>query len=295
MPTQRPFSLNGETIVLDDQVRSSAPGKFINLPDGKTYYEQEGPVDGAPVVFINGFSIPVYLWDHNFLPLAQAGFRTLRFDLFGRGYSDRPNIHYGPDLFVRQLKNLLDALKIKTPVHLIGSSMGGIIAAIFTDRHPDLVKKLILIDPAGMMDPPSLPASALSTPIMGELILNLFGNQLLLPGMKKDLLNPEAFPEYLTKYMPQMKIKGFKRAILSTLRSGMLYHQHDVYLRVGQQERPILLLWGKEDQTIPLSTGKQVKEHLPQAVFQIIDQVGHVPHYELPDLVNPILIDFLKN
>ena len=173
--------------------------------------------------------------------------------------------------------------------------MGGIIATIFTDRHPNLVKKLILIDPAGMMDPPSLPASALSVPIMGELILNLFGNQLLLPGMKKDLLYPEAFPEYVSNYVPQMKLKGFKRAILSTLRSGMLYHQHDVYLRVGQQERSILLLWGKEDQTIPLSTGEQVKETLPRADFRIIDQAGHVPHYELPDLVNPILIDFLKN
>lgn len=295
MPTQKPSSLNGETIVLDDQVRSSAPGKFINLPNGMTYYEQEGPVYGAPVVFINGFSIPVYLWDHNFVPLAQVGFRTLRFDLFGRGYSDRPNIHYGPDLFDRQLLTLLDALKIKTPVHLIGSSMGGIIATIFTDRHPDLVKKLILIDPAGMMAPPSFPVSAISVPIIGEVIMNLFGNKFLLPGMEKDLLHPEAFPEYLAHYLPQMEIKGFKRALLSTLRSRMLYHQRDVYLRVGQQERSILLLWGKEDQTIPLSMGEQVKEALPRADFRIIDQAGHVPHYELPDLVNPILIDFLKN
>jgi len=64
--------------------------------------------------------------------------------------------------------------------------MGGIIATIFTDRHPDLVKKLILIDPAGMMKQPSFPASALSVPIIGEVIMALFGNKLLLP----DLVNP---------------------------------------------------------------------------------------------------------
>lgn len=294
MTSLKSFTLNGETIQLDDRIRSTVPGNFVHLPGGITRYELEGPPDGTPVVFINGFSIPAYLWDANFMPLASAGFRVLRFDHFGRGYSDRPDVNYDPDLFVQQLSDMLNALKITQPVHLIGSSMGGVVATIFTCRYPARVDKLVLIDPAGMMHVPAFPASALNMPILGKLILDLFGKKLLLPSMAKDLLHPEAFPEYTSRYAPQMKIKGFRRALHSTLRSGILYHHREDYVRLSQQERSILLLWGREDQTIPLSIGEQIKAILPGAVFQIIDQAGHVPHYELPEIVNPILIEFLS-
>jgi pimeloyl-ACP methyl ester carboxylesterase len=92
-----------------------------------------------------------------------------------------------------------------------------------------------------------------------------------------------------------MKIRGFRRAILSTLRSGMLYNQKEVYQRLGKQKRHILILWGKEDSTIPLLTCDKFKEHLSQAEFRVIENAGHVPHYELPDVVNPLLINFLLN
>jgi pimeloyl-ACP methyl ester carboxylesterase len=185
MPIWKHFSLNGETTNLDDRLRSKDPDHFIKLPDGFTYYETAGPLSGPPVVFINGFSIPVYLWEHTFLPLAEAGMRVMRFDLFGRGFSDRPNINYGPDLYDRQLLNLLQILNFKTPINLIGSSMGGIVSSIFTDRHPELVDKLILIDPAGMMEPSSHVLSILNYPIIGEIILGLFGEKLLLPVCNK--------------------------------------------------------------------------------------------------------------
>ena len=101
--THRRFALNGETLQLDDDLRETIPGTFVKLPDGMTWYELAGPADGQPVVFLNGYSVPHYLWDHTFQPLADAGFRVLRFDHFGRGWSDRPNVTYGPDLFDRQI------------------------------------------------------------------------------------------------------------------------------------------------------------------------------------------------
>jgi pimeloyl-ACP methyl ester carboxylesterase len=293
MPNRRFFSLNGETIVLNDAARSSAPGKYVRLPGGLVHYELEGPADGKPVVLVNGFSIPLYLWDHTFQPLVAAGFRVLRFDFYGRGYSDRPNVEYGPDLFDRQLLDILEALAIRTPVNLVGSSMGGIVASIFANRHPGKVEKLVLIDPAGSMPPPSFPGSMLKVPILGEAYLNLFGDRFLLEGMKQDLLNPVIYPEYLTNYQPQMRMVGFKRAVLSTLRSGMLHNQGAVYQDLGHKNISILVLWGKEDQVIPLSTLDRMKVYLPNAVFRVIDQCGHVPHYELPEVINPILIEFL--
>ena len=295
MATNKCLFLNGEKISFDDAVKKMDAQKFIALRHGLTHFELDGPQDGTPVVLVNGFSIPLFLWDHTYSVLAEAGFRVLRFDFYGRGFSARPDVEYGPDLFDQQLLDILEALKIKDPIHLIGSSMGGVVSAIFADRHPEQVNKLVLIDPAGMMAPMTFPMSALKVPLVGEVIMHLLGDIILLPSMKDDLLHPDAFPEYLTLYEPQMRIFGFKRAILSTLRSGMLYNEEAVYRRLGQKNIPILLLWGKEDRVIPLPIGERCHSVLPHANFQIIDQAGHVPHYELSERINPILTDFLKS
>lgn len=292
--TQRRFALNGETLRMDDALRSTIPGIFIRLPDGLTWYELAGPADGRPVIFTNGYSIPHHLWDHTLQPLAAAGFRVLRFDHFGRGWSDRPDVEYGPDLFDRQLVDLIKALNFPTPVSLVGSSMGGIVAGIFADRHPELVDRLVLIDPAGMMPSPVLPKSLLMVPVIGELILHLTGDRTIPAGMADDLLYPERFPDYVADYLPQMKIAGFKRAILSTMRSRMLFNQRAVYERLGQTEVPVLLLWGRFDRTIPLAIGEQIHRLLPRADYRIIEDAGHVPHYERPEMVNEMIVEFLK-
>jgi pimeloyl-ACP methyl ester carboxylesterase len=292
--THRRFALNGETLHMDDALRSTIEGTFIRLTNGVTWYELAGPTNGPTVVFTNGYSIPHHLWDRTFQPLAEAGFRVLRFDQFGRGWSDRPGIDYSPDLFDRQLDDLLQALNISAPVSLVGSSMGGIVASIFADRHPERVDKLVLIDPAGMMNPPVFPMSALMIPVAGELFMNISGDRMLPAGMASDLLHPETCPEYVGKYLPQMKVNGFKRALLSTMRSRMLFNQRAVYERLGKTNRQILILWGRFDRTIPLEIGQEISRLLPQAAFHVIEDAGHVPHYERPEVVNPMVIEFLK-
>ncbi|MBC7260381.1 MAG: alpha/beta fold hydrolase, partial [Chloroflexi bacterium] len=147
------YRFRGETKVLDDEARKGVPGQFVRLPDGVVHYELAGPPDGQPVVLIHGFSVPYYIWDPTFPALAEAGFRTLRYDLYGRGFSDRPETEYTLDLFVRQLLNLLQALGMERPVDVVGLSMGGPIAVSFTDRYPEHVRKLVLIDPAGLSFP----------------------------------------------------------------------------------------------------------------------------------------------
>ena len=60
-----------------------------------------------------------------------------------------------------------------------------------------------------------------------------------------------------------------------------------------EQKRPVLLIWGREDQTIPFDTHKRVEETIPHLEFHAIDEAGHGPHGEKPELVNPLLIEFL--
>jgi pimeloyl-ACP methyl ester carboxylesterase len=122
-----------------------------------THYEIAGPqvapserMRRRPVVFVHGFSVPSFVWEPSFRALADAGFRVVRYDLLGRGYSDRPRARYDQELFDHQLRDLIGALALEVPVDLVGLSMGGAIAVGFADRHPASVRRLVLIDPAGL-------------------------------------------------------------------------------------------------------------------------------------------------
>jgi len=124
--------------------------------------------------------------------------------------------------------------------------------------------------------------------------MSLLGDKLLVDWLRGDFRQPEEFAEYLAKYRVQMRYVGFKRAILATIRSGFLNDMTAAYRRVGQQKRPVLLIWGREDKAIPFSLSEQAREAIPQVEFHAIDDAGHVSHYERPEIVNRILLEFLR-
>lgn len=289
-----PFPFFDETKELNADTRKELPGSFIALPDGITHYELGGNPHGQPVVLVHGFSVPSFIYDPTFKFLCEQGFHVLRYDLFGRGYSDRPNLRYNRQLFVKQLKDLLDALHFKN-IHLCGLSMGGAVTASFIEAHPDYVSKYILIDPSGARAVHlSNLLKAVRTPILGELLLGLVGSESMVKGIAADLFTPELVAEFQAKYKIQMEYSGFKRAILSSMRNGMLDSFIDTYTRVGQYQKPTLLFWGRQDATVPFEHSTDILRALPQAEFHVIENCGHIPHYEKPSEVQPILLEFLK-
>ncbi|MGE5248620.1 MAG: alpha/beta fold hydrolase, partial [Bacteroidota bacterium] len=177
------FHFPGETQKLNEETRSTADGSFVPLQDGVTHYELTGPEAAQAVVLVHGFSVPYFIFDPTFEFLAASGFRVLRYDLFGRGWSDRPRLRSDVGLFVRQLNDLLDALGIRSPVSLVGLSMGGPISASFTVRHPERVARNVFIDPSGTH---ALRLGALSLgllPLVGEAAGALLGTEYLLDNI----------------------------------------------------------------------------------------------------------------
>ncbi len=295
------FPYLNETEELTDAVRTNAGGSFVQLSDGACRYELFSPSlggmrsGGETVILVHGFSVPCFIWDPTFDFLARSGFRVLRFDLFGRGHSDRPRVRYDLHLFVRQLKELLGALEIKEPIHLVGLSMGGVISAAFVDQFPERVKSHILIDPAGAKAIELSPILKLAKlPILPDVALGLAGDGSLLKGIASDIFDPALVEHFVGRYRSQMKIKGFKRALLSTIRNGMLDSFYDLYQRVGKLQKPTLLLWGRNDATVPFEHSALLTAALPHAEFHVIENAGHIPHYERPEVVNPILGRFLN-
>ena len=279
---------------LDESTRKEAGGSFIKLKDGTTHYELSGPENGKPIVLVHGFSVPYFIFDPTFDFLTKAGFRVLRYDLIGRGYSDRPKTAYKIDLFVRQLRDLLEALNLPQ-VNLLGLSMGGPITASFIDQNPQVVDKFILIDPAGAKRVTlSLLLEAVKLPIFGELALGLFGSGSMVKGIASDMFDPELVEHFQAQYKIQMQYKGFKYAILSTMRNRMLESFAETYARVGKLKKPTLLIWGKNDTTVPFKNSTEILKAIPHSEFHPIENCGHIPHYEKPEIVNKVLLEFLS-
>ncbi|HEY5983748.1 MAG TPA: alpha/beta hydrolase [Anaerolineales bacterium] len=283
----------GETAALDDGARSAASGAFVKLSQGTTHYERTGPLQSRPVVLVHGFSVPYFIWDPTYVALGQQGKHVIRYDLFGRGYSDRPALKYGIDLFVRQLLDLLNALE-QAQADLVALSMGGPIAASFAVRHPERVRKLVLIDPSGVQ-PVALGGlySLTALPGLSELIFAIGGTNYMLKKAAEDFFDPALVGTFRERYAVQMQFRGFQSAILSTVRNKMLGSFSAAYAALGKTKKPVLLIWGEKDSTVPFQHSQRLRELIPQAQFVPVPECGHLPHYERPEVVNPRILEFL--
>ena len=291
LPLMRYLQSDQETLAMDDQARRNSSGSFVKLSDGVTHYQLGGPASGVPVLLVPGFSTPYNVWDPTYEGLTNAGIRVLRYELFGRGFSDRPDARYDAAFYDRQIVDLLDALAI-SQVDIAGLSMGGPISVTFANRHPERVRRVLLFDP-GYWTGISL-AYGLSLPGLGTYNMAVG----VAPGLPKsqlaDFVHPERYPHYLDPYVDQMRYRGFRRAILETLRNYLTSDVTGEFARLGKSGKPVLLIWGKSDQDVPIELSGEVRKAIPQAEFHAIDDAAHIPHYEHPEVVNPIVIEFLK-
>ena len=268
--------------------------RFIELPSGTVHYRLEGPEAGPVVVLVHGFSTPSFVWDGHFAPLTEAGYRVLAYDNFGRGLSDRPNAIYNADLFDRQLDELIEALKINRRVDLVGYSMGGAIATIFTARHPERVRSLTLIAPAGLGVALNGNADLLKRPLIGDWIVRLFGTRLFYSAAAKEATsapNPGAF---LAGFNRQLEYRGYGDALLSTMRHYPLTGADTFFADVGASELPVLAIWGEADETVPYENATKLMELMPQAQLRSYPGAGHNITFADPALVSGLITDFLR-
>lgn len=277
---------NVETQSISDADRAGASGKFIKLTDGVTHYEVAGADTARTVVLVHGFSVPYYIWDGTFDSLVQQGFRVIRYDAFGRGLSDKPDVVYNPQLYRRQLKELLQLLQVKTPFSIAGLSFGGAVVGDFVAHYPESIDKVILVDPVYRF----------KNADVVELVMNYsmaVKADAMAGGQLEDFKYPELFPDWVSKYKSQMKFKGFRHSLISTIRS---YPSDTIvanYSKLAALQKQVLLIWGKEDKTVTFDFSDSLRQKLPLD-FLPVEDARHLPHLEKPSLVNSKIISFLK-
>ena len=277
---------------LDVWASKYAQGKFVELDGRTTHYIEKG--EGKPVILLHGFFYDSYLWAANIGVLAEE-FKVYALDLWGFGYSTRELMDYGYQLYADQVLLFMDSLGIQR-ASLAGQSMGGGTAIMFCVKHRQRVNKLLLVDPAGIPNPLPLTGKFFNLPRIGELFLGLSTNAVRRKNLgdlwihNKELLT-ESYFENVTRFH---KIKGTTEASLAILRQKFFDTLSDEIHRLGQEDVPILIVWGREDKAVPLRCGREMHRILKGSRLEIIDDAGHVPNFERAEVFNELAVDFLR-
>jgi len=283
-----------ERRILDDAARAEAPGKFIRLADGVTHYEVAGPDTGRVVLFASAFSVPAFVSDPLFQALADSGFRVIRFDYFGRGWSDRPNVEYDQWLFVRQMAGLLDSLGVSMPVTLVSVSYGAAMITSFADRYPGRVRALVYLDPVFNNRRPLQPQERSRLAWDYHMVLRGGSNEMA-EGQLYDFLYPDRHPEWVARYRVQQQFKGTREAWRRTRAAiAAAPDQLEQLRRVGSSPRPVLVIWGRQDPVAPFSESPGIMSALPRGTLVPIDSAGHMSHADQPAAVTAAVVRALR-
>ena len=272
--------------VLNAETRKGLPGQFIQLSDGITHYEVANPDSAKTIILVHGYSVPYFIWNGMFEYLAKQGFHVIRYDAFGRGYSDRPEKLYDTMLFRKQLYELISALHIKNPVSLAGVSFGGAVVGDFVVHYPDLVDKIILIDPVYQFKHLNAQKTFADIHIAIQ-------SEDIAEGQLSDFKYPANFPNWVEQYRDQMKYKGFRNAYISTRLDYDGPSIIENYKKLDLLHKKVLLIWGKDDQTVPFRFSDSLRTLLKVKFLPVAD-AGHLPYLEQPEKVNPEVLSFLK-
>ncbi len=281
---------------LNDTARQNAPGAFATLTDGQLHYRWDGPEDGPVIVLVHGFSTPNFIYQQNVEALNAAGFRTLRFDHFGRGWSDRPKTRYDVEFYDRTLIDLLDHVRVDEPFGLAGLSMGGPIVAEFTARYPERVKQLVLLVPAGLDTAGADGSSAalLRTPLVGDWIWRMFGKSILLGDSQYDEAARAPEDRLQGDVTVQLEYRGYLQALLSTFRHMPMAGREETFARLAATDVPVLAIYGDADATVLVSSAGKLEQILPAGDIRIVEGGEHGLNYQMHTLVNPWLVDWFS-
>jgi pimeloyl-ACP methyl ester carboxylesterase len=228
----------------------------------------ESGVGAETVVLIHGLSGSSRWWQRN-VPALAAKYRVVVPDLIGFGRSRCP----GPlpampavaDLFARWME-----VARTGPVHLVGHSMGGHLAVHVAARHPELIRRLVLVDAAGLPRPLT----------MGALVRFVY-----------ELAPPKQWGD--PAFLPVIWGDAFTAGPLAVAQGLRNVLRDDVRPLLPKLTAPTLVLWGTGDTIVPLEHARIFRDTIPGARLALIPSAFHNPMVDQPEAFNRLLVAFL--
>jgi pimeloyl-ACP methyl ester carboxylesterase len=261
--------------------------KDIRVFGQKIHYLESGST-GPVVILLHGlgassahwrFTIPALTGQHVFAP-----------DQLGFGKSDKPEINYRISTLVDTLNEFYAQTGI-TRATLVGSSMGGWVAAAFASAYPDKVERLILVDssgytqqrwggpPVGRQEMLRLNPSTLAD--MRALLLTLFANKALVT----DAAVKAAF---------EQKLAAGDGNVINAFVESIVRNEDYLDGKLSGLTMPTLLIWGKEDALVPLAVANAFNADIKGSKLTVLNGCGHVPQLECFVPFNAALAGFLS-
>jgi len=280
-----------ETAQLNDATRKQAPGNFIQLDQGLVHYKLYGPDTARLLVLIHGGgSSGMEVWQFNIPYLLSKGYRVLAYDLYGRGYSDRPHTTYDLNLYRHQLVQLLDTLQLRQPFDMIAMSMGAAIGLDYAGEHPDRVKHIVLLGPAASGD--LQPSKLLYIPVVSDVLMSGYWYPRAVENQRKEFVNQPLFNSYSQRLKYFMNFQGYKRLTLSSWM--YMLNQNQLYLLKKISPGKIFLIYGDRDPFFPVEKLNSYTSLYPTLEIRRVANAGHMPHYEQPQEVNEQMWKYLN-
>ncbi|MFD0860334.1 alpha/beta fold hydrolase [Roseovarius aquimarinus] len=285
-----PFLREGLRPRMGARARQAAPGAFAALPQGATHYRWLGAESGPVAVCVHGLTTPSPVWEALAEALGGMGYRVLIYDLYGRGYSDRPRGAQDADFFAGQLEALLADQGIEEKITLLGYSMGGMIAPRFAVRNPGRLRRMILLAPAGIGHDLG-PASRLmaNTGPFGTWAMLLIYGRSLRRALEAERAQPGAVPGMIDIQIAQTRQRGFLPAVLSSLRHTLDTDCAADHRALAEAGTPVLAIWAEKDEVIPLAGRETLAAWNPGAGHEVVPDAGHALPYSHPEEVAAIL------
>lgn len=261
----------------------------IKLPSGTTHYQSNG--SGPVIILVHGVSGPLSVWDKTVDPLVKAGFRVIRYDLYGRGFSSRlESAPYSLETYVAQLEELIAALKLSAPIRLVGSSLGAIISTEYALRHSQEIVSLVLIGPAGFPITVPFTAKLKDIPLLGGIFTYFLAYSTILTQNDHYFVSQKVPQEIRPFIADQLLVPGSTDAILKTMQNSPVQRYVDSYRALGRTKIQVGLIWGRQDATFPFENSRILLEAAPQTKLIAVENSGHLPQYESAEIVNPIIV-----
>lgn len=276
---------------LDDLPDAS---RFVRLGDGVCHYRFDASADGSVVLLLHGATVPGWVFDRVAPYLGDAGLRVLCPDLYGHGYSDRPRLIHDYTLFSRQITELLDALSIDAPVHVLGHSLGAALAARLAASAPQRFGRLVLAAPLVDYASTKPLARLLSTPLLGECLMQTYVVPMLTRRRTRRYRDIEG-GRFVAKVKQQLIRPGFGRALLSLIRGGALGDQSAAYRAIGNRDNPVLVLRGAEDTIVSARQIGDMRRLIPRAQLHEIAAAAHAFMLTHPERVAAAVVAFLTD